>query len=208
MTRLARAGDLVGRPVVSIADGEDVAEVKDVVFEPERHALMGFTLNQRGFWHGRLRALLPSVNVAAIGPDAVMIASSDCLTEPDEAPAVLQPSGHRHGVVGATATTIGGRSLGTVRDVVVSLGPRLEVVGYELDVPGGRHPLVPVDAQIALSAETLLLPDEVEPYIREDLASFADAVAAFRGRPPAGAGSDAGLIPGPSPVAAPNEGAR
>lgn len=182
MRVLARADDLIGLPIVSIVDGEDIAEVKDVVFEPDRHALMGFTLNKRGFWHGKLHALLPSVQVAAIGSDAVMVESAACLTAPEDAPPPLQPTSDRHSIVGAEAVTTGGRRLGTVSGVVLALGTSFEVVGYELRVPGGGHPLVPVDAQIALSAETLLLPDEVEPFIREDLAGFAAAVEEFRAR--------------------------
>ncbi len=127
--------DLVGRPVVSIADGLDIAEVKDVVFEPDRHALMGFTLNKRGFWRGSLRELLPTANISAIGPDAVMVDSADALAPPDQAPVELQPGSKRHGVLGARVMTSGGRSLGVITGVIVSLGSRFEVVGYEIDGP-------------------------------------------------------------------------
>lgn len=37
MTHLVRAGDLVGLPVVSIGSGEDIAEVRDVVYDADEH---------------------------------------------------------------------------------------------------------------------------------------------------------------------------
>ncbi len=184
---LARASDLVGRPVVSIADGLDIAEVKDVVFEPDRHALMGFTLNKRGFWRGSLRELLPTANITAIGPDAVMVDSADALAPPDQAPVELQPGSKRHGVLGTRVMTNGGRSLGVITGVIVSLGSRFEVVGYEIDGPeqtkSSPSRLVPIDAQLALSEDLLLLPDEIEQFIRHDLAGFGSAVEEFRNRP-------------------------
>lgn len=45
--KLVRARDVMGLPVVSIASGEDVAEVRDVAYDGEAHRLVGFTLNQR-----------------------------------------------------------------------------------------------------------------------------------------------------------------
>ena len=55
MTALVRAGDLVGRPVVTINGGDDIAEVKDVVYDPEARRLVGFTLNKRGWFRGSIR---------------------------------------------------------------------------------------------------------------------------------------------------------
>ena len=48
MTHVMRAGDLIGLPVVSIAAGEDVAEISDVVYDSSHHRILGFTLNKRG----------------------------------------------------------------------------------------------------------------------------------------------------------------
>ena len=44
------ATQIRGLPVVTIRGGEDVAEVRDVIYSPEAGALVGLTLNQRGFF--------------------------------------------------------------------------------------------------------------------------------------------------------------
>ena len=70
--RVLRARDLLGIPVVTLG-GDDVAEVRDVVYDSERGALLGFTLNKRAWFGGQLAELLPDDSVYAIGKDAVMI---------------------------------------------------------------------------------------------------------------------------------------
>ena len=73
MTELVRAGDLIGRPVVTIDGGDDIAEVKDVVYDSVARRLVGFTLNKRGWFRGSIKELLAAESVAAIGDTAVMI---------------------------------------------------------------------------------------------------------------------------------------
>src|SRR5262245_50578447 len=71
-TPLLRGSDLHGRPVVDLSTGEDVAEVRDVVFDVGGGRITGFTLNKRGgLFAGRLKAVLPAGEVRSVGTDAV-----------------------------------------------------------------------------------------------------------------------------------------
>ena len=45
--RVIRATELVGRPVVTLG-GDDLAEVRDVVYDADQGALLGFTLTSAG----------------------------------------------------------------------------------------------------------------------------------------------------------------
>jgi len=47
MSVLVRARELIGRPVVTL-DGNDIAQVKDLVFDKVSGQVAGFTLNGRG----------------------------------------------------------------------------------------------------------------------------------------------------------------
>lgn len=178
---LMRASDVMGLPVVSIASGEDVAEVRDVVYDGEAHRLVGFTLNKRGFFAGRLKAVLAADSVAAIGRDAVMIESESEIDEQDAAPASLQDLGGARPVLGNRVLSADGTDLGEVVAVILSTGDRTEAVGYELKSPS--HPdtsFVPISAQMALSGENLVVPVEATQFIRGDLAGFGAAVASYR----------------------------
>lgn len=182
---LVRATEIAGLPVVSIAEGEALADVKDVVYDPEQGQVLGFTLNQRGFLRGPMKAMLPIAGVAAIGRDAVMVAGPGL---PDDAGGRLAGevgSSAGRNVVGDDVLTDGGRKLGRVLDIVVSADDG-DVLGYELEGdpglqgPSGRPLFLPIPDTLAVSGTVLVVPNSVEPFIRDDLSGFGAAVEEFR----------------------------
>lgn len=56
---LMTASQIRGLPVVTVRGGEDVAEVRAVIYNPEAGRLVGMTLNKRGFFSGRRRGCCP-----------------------------------------------------------------------------------------------------------------------------------------------------
>ena len=195
MTHLLRAGDLIGLPVVSIATGEDLAEVRDVIYDGSEHRLLGFTLNKRGMFAGRLKEVLTAESVTGIGADALMI---DDTTAIDEAAADEESLRHlttgvrgfseedlkaAKPVVGNRVVSSDGNALGEVVGVVLSTGRRPEAVGYEVSAPDlDGTAFVPISDQMALSGDNLLVPVESTEFIRNDLAGFGAAVTEYRER--------------------------
>jgi uncharacterized protein YrrD len=180
MTELVRAGDLVGRPVVTIDRGDDIAEVKDVVFDPDARRLVGFTLNKRGWFRGSISDLLPAEVVAAIGDTAVMIRDESALTAPKQAPTELAESRSTRNVLGDRVITQSGVDLGRVSGLVLLLGNVVDVVGYELEEVSGGRKFIPIDAQTAVSGQSLVVRPEVAEFTRQDLSDFGAAVERYR----------------------------
>lgn len=181
MTRLVRATELNGLPVVTLS-GDDVAEVRDVVYDASRGGLVGFTLNKRGFFSGRLKAVLTMDGVSSIGKAAVMVETDDALTEKADAPETITAASPERNVIGADVVTEDGTSLGQVTDVVVQLGRRAEAVGYELTSTGGdsRRVFIPLPEQLAISGDALMVPNGLDAFVRDDLTGFGGAVDAYR----------------------------
>ena len=178
--KLLRARDLMGLPVVSIASGEDVAEVRDVVYDGEAHHLVGFTLNKRGFFSGRLKSVLGADVVAAVGPDAVMIEDESVIDDSSNDPAALRDPGSARRVLGNRVLSADGSELGEVIAVIVST-PQPRAVGYEVRSPDRSDTsFVPISAQMSLSGENLVLPTEATEFVRNDLAGFGAAIASYR----------------------------
>lgn len=173
---LMRGSDLIGRAVVDVTTGDDLAEVKDVVFASGRGAVTGFTLRRRGFFGRRLKTVLPVNAVLSVGTDAVMVAGPDAITDPDDRPDDMS-TGTASDVLDDEVFTISGRSLGTVRDVIIVGGPSPRVVGFE--VGGGQvgNGLIPLGAQASLSGSALVVPDDFEQRIRNDLTGLAAELA-------------------------------
>lgn len=176
---LVLASDLPGRPVVSIDSGDDVAEIRDIVFDPASHRVTGFTLNKRGWFRGRLKAALATDAVVAIGPDAVMVATAGDLVDRADAPEPLAGGDETISLTDTAVLTSGGEELGTVSDVIIETGPRPEAVGYQVTGENGDV-FVPISAQLALSEDNLLLPADAADFVRNDLAGFGAAVTSYR----------------------------
>jgi len=182
--RVIRATELVGRPVVTLG-GDDVAEIRDVVYDADRGSLLGFTLNKRGWFRGRLKERLPVSSVHAIGRDAVMVSADSDLIAAEDAPAEVGDPPAGRDVLGAAVLTDDGERLGEVSDVIVALGPGAQAVGYEVHVAGedAKHArYLPLPEQIAVSGDALIVPHEVGAFIHDDLAGFGAAIEDFRAR--------------------------
>lgn len=182
MKFVLRASDLIGLPVVSLSAGEDVAEIRDVVYDSQAHLLLGFTLNKRGIFSGRMKDVLPAEAVSAIGADAVMIEDELAITE-SATPTSLDNPGAANSVIGNRVLSADGNELGEVIGVIVSTGRDPEAVGYEIDPTDGSDKVfVPILAQMALSENNLLLPAEATEFIRNDLAGFGAAIDNYRSK--------------------------
>ncbi len=201
MNRVVRATDLLGQPVVTLS-GDDLADVRDVVYNADEGRLVGFTLNKRSLFHGKLRQLLPMSAVRSIGRDAVMVDSDDALVDSGDAPPEIAEASPDRDVIGAVVLTSEGTQLGEVTDVIVSLGRRACAVGYELvasklEQREQRPLFIPLPEQLSVSGDALIVPHEVDRFLRDDLSGFGAAVTEFRaqlGGPasePAGAGAQA-----------------
>ncbi len=182
MKLLVTASEIMRLPVVTIDGGEDVAEVRDVIYSPEEGRLAGLTLNKRGFFSGRLPDVLAAADIHAIGRHAVMVRDESSLSSPDDATADVGHPATNRNVIGDDILTEGGTSLGTVRDLVLLVGSAGEVVGYQIDTTGGGQGYIPLPAQLAVSGSTLVVPDVTKDFVEQDLVGLGGAVDDFRGR--------------------------
>lgn len=187
MSVLMRAREITGRPVVSLETADALAEVKDVVFSFGSASVVGFTLNKRGFLGSPMSEVLPWSQVAALGPDALMVEGGGALVATDPAMADAASSGDRD-VVGATVMTEEGTALGVVVDVILEVDDRAAIVGFEMHGPSVERDrnaatlLIPADDTLAVSGDTLMVPAAAADFVRDDLSGFGSAVDDFRVR--------------------------
>ncbi len=184
-----RASEVTKRPVVTLG-GEDVAQIKDVVYSAGGGTLGGFTLAGRGLFSGPLKQALPWASVMALGPDAVMIRSDDVLEPTATVLEQSASSGESGGdVLGSQVLTDTGTELGTVVDVILEIsdagGGQCDVVGYEVEASEalgtkGTKVFIPLPDTLSVSREHLMVPESATEFVAHDLAGFGAAVQAFR----------------------------
>ncbi len=179
MKALVRGTDLVGLPIVTLA-GEDIAEVRDVMFDADAGHVLGFTLNKRGRFAGRLKDHLLRQQIRAVGPHAIIVATEVELSA--DAPSAAPAGGN---VLADRVMTDTGIQVGTVTDVVVDTGDG-SVVGYEVvpadepDQRRGRRSYLPLPEIGAVSGEAIIVPASAVDYVATDLAGFGEAVDRYR----------------------------
>jgi sporulation protein YlmC with PRC-barrel domain len=188
VSTLLRASELAKRPVVTFA-GEDVAQLKDVVYAPGGGQIAAFTLAGRGLFAGPLKTVLPWQSVVGLGPDAVMIQSDQVLVPMTEFFASAG-GGAGGNVLNSEVLTDDGSALGRVHDVIIGISPQqgagqADVVGYEIDPAeslgrGKQRLLIPLPDTLAASAEHLIVPASARNYLSDNLSAFGAAVDAFR----------------------------
>lgn len=179
MTSIGRAADLIGRPVITLDGAVAVGEVKDVLVDPQRSLVIGFTLRGRGLLAPPLVGLLTSEGVRSIGRDAVMIGSAaDVLSQRQGLESMV---GEQQEVVGKQAITQHGASLGSVIDVLLEVNGRwATVVGYEVEPRDGQRILIPIAGGVSVSADALIMPADIETHAANGLAGFREALTRVR----------------------------
>jgi uncharacterized protein YrrD len=182
MRLLMTASQIRGLPVVTVRGGEDVAEVRDVIYSPETGRLVGMTLNKRGFLAGRHGEVLPADAIHAIGQNAVMVVDESSMVAPADAPDDVGRPATERNVIGDDVLTEGGSSLGTVTDLVLLVGSTGEVVGYQIDKAGGDQGYIPLPAQLSVSGDALVVPNITEDFVEDDLVGLGASVDEFRDR--------------------------
>lgn len=190
MSTLLRASELTQRVVVTFA-GEDVAQIKDIVYAANGGEIGAFTLAGRGLFAGPLKVALPWAAVAGLGPDAVVIESESVLVPLGVVFDGAGASGStgRGDILKSQVLTDSGTALGRVSDVIIGIGAaaggQADVVGYQIDpaetLGRGKQPLlIPLPDTISASGEHLMVPAAAANYLTDDLAGFGAAIDAFR----------------------------
>ncbi len=225
MSTLVRASELAKKPVVTFG-GEDIAQVKDIVYGSGGGEVSAFTLAGRGIFSGPLKTSLPWPSVVGLGPDAVIVESEQALVPNAE---ILSGGGGGGNVLGNEVLTEDGTALGRVSDVIIGLldaGGQADVVGYEIEpvetlARGRQRLLIPLPDTLAISGSHLIVPASARHYLTDDLSAFGTAVDAFRAQlaeggtpPPAPTPATVSAAPTAPPEGAyggepiPNEGER
>ncbi|WP_328769806.1 PRC-barrel domain-containing protein [Streptomyces sp. NBC_00286] len=181
MTNYMRASEIAKKPVVTLA-GEDLGQVKDLVFDPSTGSIRCFTLAGRGLLAGPLHRALLWENVHSLGPHAVMVRDESAVEEDDKAArsGARKPGGGN--VLGVAVTTRGGARLGKVTDAVVEAGRAPVVAGYEIETAEHHRVLLPVVGPVTVSGERVLVPDATAQHSAGDLGGFGAAAEHLRDR--------------------------
>lgn len=161
---MKKARDLVGLPVVDLAQGEHVGEVLDILFTPEGQ-FHSFLIERGGLL--TTTRILTRTALHAVGEDAITTPCRDSIVEYRDEVGLIRSlmEGDIH-FVGKDVLTQSGTLLGSVEDVYLDEDLHT-IVGYEIsegflmDLRQGRK-VLPVHPEIMMGADTLIVPDDTK----------------------------------------------
>ncbi|HEX2863618.1 MAG TPA: PRC-barrel domain-containing protein, partial [Deinococcales bacterium] len=166
---MRKGRDIVGKPVVSLEGGTRIAAVKDLVFDQDENILLGFVVDEGG-WFSRAK-VLPFAAVQSIGEDAVVINNQADIRPADSLPAVDGILRRKNLIGSTTLMTTDGRNLGRLTDLFVDETSG-QVTGYEVtgglfsDLSSGRS-FVPAPSTITIGDDVAFVPPETAAEMEE-----------------------------------------
>ncbi len=174
---MRRARTIIGLPIISLAEGIRVGQVRDLVFDPTKRSIAALVVSEET-WR-RDAELVPIERVRSFGRDAITIHNlSGVVRARAQAPLYrLFTSGVK--LDGLLVMTEGGNYLGTLEEIVV--GPAGEMIAYEIsagfaqDVNQGKYRL-PADEALTVGRDVATFPDGIERLLAHPLPELAPLV--------------------------------
>ncbi len=159
--------DIIGLPVIEIEHGKKMGTVKDVFFNNE-WVLQGILLDTR-HWFSSPR-IVPWDELVSVGPDAVMIPSSDhvYILQGDASQMRLAADGGK--LIGLPVMTANGRNLGNIDDVYLEENMGKHIKGFELtdglltDLQEGKK-MIPCYENMTFGEDAIIVPVHAEQDI-------------------------------------------
>jgi uncharacterized protein YrrD len=165
---VAKASEIIGRPLVIREGGQAVGKIKDLVVDEYGKRVLGFVVAEGLFKTTRV-ALFASVQT--IGPDSVIVGTAEGVVKVADAPDIKSVLDKNQKLRGVKVQTTGGKDLGEVNDFDFDESTGA-VLGYELsgglfaDVFGGRS-FLPNPASLELGKDVAFVGPEVEETIHK-----------------------------------------
>jgi len=126
---LKKSRAIIGRPVISLAEGAQIGRVKDLVIDPSSRAVAAIVVQAKGLF--REQKFVPFKKVQAVGANAIILRSGDSVTKGSSLPEIVRLWKEHIPVVGAKVVSVSGAVLGTVREYYV--GPATgDLSGFEV----------------------------------------------------------------------------
>lgn len=140
------ANELLSMPLIAMSEGTEIGRVKDLVFDPEDHALLGVLVSPSSGMDAPM--FVSKDRIEGIGDSAITVSGTDALQEVSTQPrakGIIESGLHFRGVKVVTET---GNSLGTIDKVLIdSFG---DVAAYRAS-----------KGLLGFGAKTDVMPDEV-----------------------------------------------
>jgi uncharacterized protein YrrD len=161
--------DLIGKPVISVTNGQNIASVVDFMISPEKLVLTALVTSKGGLLSRKIEAIR-SADVQVWGMHAVLVKDHDVVQKEDELYDRDEWMSISEDLKSREIVTVDGTRLGTIKDILIDRQGKM--LAYELSkVPKDSYAfegkLIPVEATQSLGTHVLVV-DLKKPLEKEE----------------------------------------
>lgn len=166
---MRKGTDLIGKAVVAYDTGERFETVLDLIFDQDSNRLLGFLVDEAGWFSTSKVIPLPSVQ--AIGLDAIIVPSKATEVSASDIQPIDRVLEHNNIMKGTKIMSTDGRDLGTMIDLYFDELTG-EIEGYEVsggmfaDAYSGRS-FVPAPETLKIGKDVAFVPSETADMMQE-----------------------------------------
>lgn len=171
---MKRSLELVGLPIVSIAEGMELGEARELIVNPAGGEVAAIVVTN-GKWYSPPR-VVPFSLVQGVGQDAIMVENNSAVVPLANMPELEKKLDLDISIRGVRVITRGGRQVGVVKDYFVDPTTG-KITGFELSDVSGKN-IIPLPAVVTIGKTLLVVTEEVEQLLVADSGGLAGAVPA------------------------------
>ena len=152
--------EILGLPIISIAEGEEIGKVKSLVINPEKGSIDFITIEHED-WQVSVKAI-PFKKVIGIGEYAVTIEGENSIIDLNEIPIANQLVNKKIKIMDAKVMTRKGELLGTVGEFFAN-EENGNVIGMVVQMPD-RDVILPAETVLTFGKEILIVSEDASSH--------------------------------------------
>lgn len=179
---MLKGNDLVGMAIVAYDTGEEIHQIKDLIFDINSNFLGFLVEENRWLKHTKV---LPLHGIKVIGADVIIASSQSVIVKAEQVPEIREVLTRNMVLDGTKIVTEEGRNLGTIVDLYFDKQTGA-IEGYEVyggifaDFSGGRS-FVPAPQNLKLGDDVAFVPPAIADMMVERVINPSQALQSVSG---------------------------
>lgn len=158
---MKKSVDIIGQPVVSITEGKEFGNVKDLVINPANGTVAALVIDDGKWYFGA--KLLPFAAIAGLGENAVTITTSADIVGVTGQPEFEKLLEADVKIIGTKVLSKGGKIQGKINEIIIDLSGKIDAC--EMETIAGDVISIPAQNVVTFGKAVLIVADGNEPAV-------------------------------------------
>lgn len=169
---MKQSNEVIGLPVISLADGQEIGTVKSLVINPDKGSVDFLTVEHED-WQVSVRAI-PFRKVIGIGEYAVTVESENAIIDLNEIPIANQLVNKKIKIIGTKVMTRKGQLLGDVKEYYVN-DDNGHIVAADIKV-SEKDVVLASDLVLTFGKDILIVKEDAAEHFKDSLEAVINSV--------------------------------